>query len=125
PVADRNASLEDLAGVDMMTRDLAVADRAPDLVVPRPDLVVPLPCTFADGGVAQALPWKTEHPPVYTVDFHAVWGSGPKDLYVVGKGNTILRSTDGGMTFARETSPLNAAWNGVWGSSATDVYVVG
>jgi photosystem II stability/assembly factor-like uncharacterized protein len=53
-----------------------------------------------------------------------VWGSG-KDVFVVGDAGTILRTSDGGKTWARLASGTRADLHGVWGSSAKDLYVVG
>lgn len=53
-----------------------------------------------------------------------VWGSASNDVYVVGD-SSILRSTDGGMNWLAQTSPVNESYHAVWGSGAGDVYIVG
>jgi hypothetical protein len=70
-------------------------------------------------------------------DFLAMWGSGPDDIYAVGRGGTVLHKRGGGdwspevlplVTPTWATDPTNVEWKdllGVWGSGSQDVYVVG
>jgi photosystem II stability/assembly factor-like uncharacterized protein len=68
-------------------------------------------------------PWtKLELPKAPALS--AVWGSGPKDLYLVGAKGTILHSSDG-TTFVAQTSGTKQTLWSVWGTSASDVYAVG
>src|SRR5262249_33958018 len=57
------------------------------------------------------------------VTLHKIWGSSPRDLYVVGDAGTILHSTGNGVWSAQ--SPGGKDLLGVWGSSASDLYAVG
>jgi len=58
---------------------------------------------------------------------HAIWGSGPNDIWVVGDSGTVLHYD--GTSFEPSTVqlPLGRKPNlyGVWGSSANDVWIVG
>ena len=56
---------------------------------------------------------------------NGVWGSGPRDVYVVGDRGTILHSTDGGLGWTEPTSHTQAGLAGVWGAGTTDVFIVG
>jgi photosystem II stability/assembly factor-like uncharacterized protein len=63
-----------------------------------------------------------------TSELHAVWGSSPSDVYVVGAGGVILHNTNAGVggsgTWVK-TTKSSSTLTGVWGSAANDVYIVG
>lgn len=54
----------------------------------------------------------------------AVWGSSSSDIYVVGDGGVILRSTGNGQ-WTREVSGTVQNLRSIWGASATDIFIVG
>src|SRR5689334_2329997 len=91
------ATVDDLATAADLAAPIDLAMGPADLA-PGPDLAgACVPLVVSDAG-APMVPWKLEYPPAVTVDVMAVWGSAPNDMYFVGKGNTILHSTDGGKT---------------------------
>ncbi len=58
--------------------------------------------------------------------YYGVWGSGPRNTYVVGNviaGDAAIYHLTS--TLTREPSGTSQALNTVWGSSANDVYIVG
>lgn len=62
----------------------------------------------------------------------AAWGAGDTNVYAVANASDVprtfgrlLRSSDGGQTFAPATLPDLDDANAIWGSSATDIYVAG
>jgi hypothetical protein len=57
-----------------------------------------------------------------TSDLHAVWGSGPNDVYAVGD-NVIVHSTDGGSTWVATT--VSQTLDAVWGAGPNEVYAGG
>jgi hypothetical protein len=56
-------------------------------------------------------------------ELHAVWGSGPFDMFAVGRFGAILHS-DGGAWLAM-ASPTTQHLNGVWGVGPNNVFAVG
>ena len=62
-----------------------------------------------------------------TESLHGVWGSGPKDVWVVGDAGTILHFDGATWTKATAAFPLGKKpdLRGVWGSGPNDVWVVG
>jgi len=56
---------------------------------------------------------------------HAVWGSGPNDVYAVGKGGTILHYDGNDPNWSAMTSATTVYLEGVWGTGLNDVFVVG
>lgn len=54
---------------------------------------------------------------------HDVWGTGPANVYAVGKAGTILRY-DGSSWTRQNASTIDDIW-AVWGSGPNDVFVVG
>ena len=55
--------------------------------------------------------------------FTAIWGSEPKDLYIVGQGGLIFHRN--GLQWTREESGTAADLHGVYGISRSEVYAVG
>ncbi len=104
------------ATVDAAAADQAIAD---DLaVVPVEDLAAGerAPRDLYTG-------WWSASPTDATLA--AVWGDGAGVVYAVGNGGTILRSGDGGATWAPEASGTALDLEAVWGASATDVWATG
>jgi photosystem II stability/assembly factor-like uncharacterized protein len=67
--------------------------------------------------------------PAFKIGTHpyltGIWGTSPRDLWVVGFG-VILSSQDGGATWRadeRATGPGAGGFGGIWGGSPDDVYV--
>jgi photosystem II stability/assembly factor-like uncharacterized protein len=89
-------------GVDLSPADLAGADLAEAPTV----------------WVAQALPSGT--PAMLNV-----WGSGPNDVYAVGYNDTILHTTDHGVTWTRVGPTGTADFTNVWGANASAIVAVG
>jgi hypothetical protein len=85
---------------------------APDAATSRPDSSVPLPDAAA-GAV-----WRLEDSHT-GADLHAVWGSGPGDVYAVGTSGTILHTPGWRGLHVVEANFLDT----VWGSGAGEVYV--
>ena len=53
------------------------------------------------------------------------WAAGNGVVYVVGASGTILKTTDGGNTWTKQTSGTSNDLEAVWGTSATNVYIAG
>jgi photosystem II stability/assembly factor-like uncharacterized protein len=74
--------------------------------------------------------WKQRTTPLPQSDFHAIWGSGAGDVYLLAIGS-ILSTPDayGGGTWTAKAignpPPGGGGYFGIWGSSMDDVYVVG
>jgi hypothetical protein len=51
-----------------------------------------------------------------------VWGSGPNDIYGVGRSGVIVHSTGDG-TWVKQTSGTGSNLSGIWGSGPNDIYV--
>jgi hypothetical protein len=84
----------------------------------------------ADGGVTWSKQVGTYLPgdpmlPLFEGPFWGVWGSSANDLWVVGARGTIVRSTDGGASWAQVAIGTTSTLRAVWGRSATDVWVAG
>jgi photosystem II stability/assembly factor-like uncharacterized protein len=61
-----------------------------------------------------------------TVALHAVWMANDGALAIaVGDRGTIVRSTDGGLTWAPSTSGVTVDLGAAWGASATELWVAG
>ena len=54
-----------------------------------------------------------------------IWGSDGGNIFVVGYGGVILRTTDSGASWIAQTSGTNQPLTAIWGASAKDVYTVG
>lgn len=67
--------------------------------------------------------WCWENPLPQGNNLHGVWGSGPGDVFVVGRKGTIMHYN--GRKWRRMSTPETAALYGVWGSSKRDVFAVG
>jgi hypothetical protein len=66
-----------------------------------------------------ALTWTRE--PSSGLGFEGIWGSGPDDVYAVGRTGTIIHRGSDGM-WSLQGSDTGAILTGVWGSGAGDVY---
>jgi photosystem II stability/assembly factor-like uncharacterized protein len=73
--------------------------------------------------IAASVIWSSQSSPTMGA-LQAVWGSGPKDVYIVGDGGAILHSSGDGTWSAQASNTMNRL-SGIWGSGAGDVYVVG
>lgn len=60
-----------------------------------------------------------------TGTLHAVWGSGPSDVWAVGDFGTIRHGGAGRPRWSVVASPTTKALRGVWGSAPDDVWAVG
>jgi len=58
-------------------------------------------------------------------DLEAVWGSGPDDVWAVGRRGTIRHTTRGAATWTVTASPTTSDLHAVWGSGPKDVWAVG
>ncbi len=65
------------------------------------------------------LKWTREGP---SRTIEAIWGSGPQDIYAVGRTGALLHSTGDG-TWRTLDAGTGANLTGVWGSGPNDVYV--
>ena len=66
--------------------------------------------------------WTTEN--ILPASGNAIWGSGPTDVYLVGKMGIILHSTGDGK-WTSQVSGTTADLHAIWGSGASDVYAAG
>ena len=57
--------------------------------------------------------------------FHAISGTGPADVYAVGEKGTVLRTTDGGKTWAFDNSKTTNDLRGVWAAPNGELFAVG
>lgn len=64
---------------------------------------------------------QSESPTSQNLD--TVWGSGPEDLWVVGRAGTVLRWD--GTAWVRVQSPIAAPLTGVWGDAPDRFYAAG
>ncbi len=58
-----------------------------------------------------------------TSDLHGVFGTGPKDVWVVGNDGLVVQYD--GTSWKKHTTGSSTYFQAVWGSSASDVWVVG
>ena len=122
-------AFEDGASSDLSQQDLPRPD-APPPDTPRPDLKQPLD---------QILPPPDKSPPCKaswkilpvkinstTQSLKAVWGSGPKDVWMAGSGGVVLRYD--GKTLKQISVPtIKTTYTeirGVWGSGPKDVWLM-
>jgi len=56
-------------------------------------------------------------------DLHAVWGSGPTDVFGVGDNGTVLHFN--GLTWTQQQTGAPVNLRGVWGTGPKDVFAVG
>jgi hypothetical protein len=59
-----------------------------------------------------------------TTELVGLWGSGPRDIWMIGGEGTILRTRDGGATFSRCEVPGAPELVTIWGSGPDDVWIV-
>lgn len=59
------------------------------------------------------------------IEFVSVWGSGPKDVYLLGAFGELWHSVDGGDTWKVTQVQTNGRAAQIWGSSADNVYIIG
>jgi len=71
---------------------------------------------------AQRPLWQPE-PSGTKQDLLGIWGSSANDIYVVGRGGTILHSHGEGQWTAQDSGTMGTI-SAIWGSSATDLYAV-
>ena len=57
-----------------------------------------------------------------TANLHAIWGSGPADVFVVGDGTALHYDGSAWRSTSLET---DQTLRFLWGTSATDVFAVG
>jgi cysteine-rich repeat protein len=57
------------------------------------------------------------------IDFEGIWGSGPNDIFVVGRQGVILHYD--GLKWSAERSPTGDALLDVWGTAPNDVFAAG
>jgi len=71
--------------------------------------------------------YTTGEPELLLIDgaLFGVWGSSASDVWVVGAGGTILRSSDQGASWDRIAIATTSTLRAVWGTSPTDVWVAG
>jgi hypothetical protein len=73
--------------------------------------------------------WRRMQPPAETSPrLEEVWGSGPRDVYAVGRDEereTAVIIRFDGTAWSRVLEEENLRLNAVWGTSATDVFAVG
>jgi hypothetical protein len=76
-----------------------------------------------DGGDAGASAWMRVPVPTFA-DLRGVWGSGPRDVWIVGDRGALLRWN--GASWTPYPSPVpNVSFRDVWGTAADDVWAVG
>lgn len=68
--------------------------------------------------------WCQYHPIGTIQSLGDVWGSGSKDVWIVGNGNTILNTSGGAFTQSATAPFANLSVNQVRGSSATNIYAL-
>ncbi|HSG99680.1 MAG TPA: M64 family metallopeptidase, partial [candidate division Zixibacteria bacterium] len=78
----------------------------------------PSPVCLSSGSLA----WRSP-PCSLPQDMHALWGSGPDDVFAVGNLGTILHY--GGVGWGAVPSGSGEQLTGVWGSAPDDVFAVG
>jgi len=76
-----------------------------------------------DAPVTDYLPWFEVRSDTQA-NLHAVWGTDGA-IFAAGEKGTILRSDDGGKSFAPAATGLDVPLRGIWGGGANDVFVVG
>lgn len=54
--------------------------------------------------------------------YEGIWGSGPRDIYAVGRSGRLVHSVGDG-TWTAQSTATTSHLTGIWGSSATDLYV--
>jgi hypothetical protein len=54
--------------------------------------------------------------------YEAIWGSGPNDIYAVGRAGSLVHSVGDGTWQSQETN-TSADLKGIWGSGSNDIYV--
>ncbi|MBL8684030.1 MAG: hypothetical protein JNK05_32960 [Myxococcales bacterium] len=107
----------DVIGIDAVT-----ADAQEDALV---DAIDDADAANADGAITDASVgvWQRVTSPTGS-DLRAVWGFGPRDVWIVGDRSTILRWT--GTTWSPVSTPAaNTSFRSVWGSAPDDVWAVG
>ncbi|HWP38462.1 MAG TPA: hypothetical protein VNL18_13010 [Gemmatimonadales bacterium] len=72
---------------------------------------------------ANQLAWFKQREGVTSADLFGVGGTGPTDVYAVGRGGTVIHYD--GVTATQMTTPTTCTYRGVWARAANDVYVVG
>ena len=110
---DRDRPPDTLPKIDVALPDTA----APDLVSPDSALL-----DLSPHDIKPPASWQSVTVPV-SVELNAVWGSGPKDVFVVGASGKIVHYD--GQNWQAQTSPTTSHLHGVWGSGPNDVYAVG
>lgn len=58
-------------------------------------------------------------------DLYGVWVSSLSEIYAVGAGGTLVRSTDASKTWTPVPLGVTRSLFGVWGSGTSDIYIVG
>jgi len=75
-------------------------------------------------GSGGALQWKELDSQSSSI-LYAVWGSGPGDVWAVGRRGTIRRFKTGASRWETVSSPTTENLRGLWGSGPSDVWAVG
>lgn len=83
---------------------------------------------WVDGGVTQVAALDLYRAPGIGTNFLAMWGTGPKDVWLVGESGRIVHTDGfwgGAAQWTQPNSHTRSHLRGVWGTATDDVWAVG